>query len=158
MISKNDITKIAKKILRRQRGLRDHQIIHPQRDWFIGLFFSLVVLIGVGAWSCITYFEITNRAIEVSAEEMAGQTIYRSEIVEAALSQFRERAENYQQLLENRVATPVITETLEPVELEEESTIVADEENIEPATEAEVEEEPEVESSLDTSITPELSF
>ena len=37
MISKRDITKFAKRIIRNQRGLRDHQMIHPRREWAVGL-------------------------------------------------------------------------------------------------------------------------
>ena len=103
MITKNDITRIAKHILKRQRGLRDHQIIHPVREWFIGLVCSLLILVGGAVWSAFTYFEVSGRTVETTSTDVVTANVYRGDIVNAALAKFRERTDNFNQLLENRV-------------------------------------------------------
>lgn len=102
MISKKDIAKIAKQILKRQRGLRDHQIIHPAREWFVGLGLSLLILIGGATWSAFTYIEVSKRTVETTETEVVTANVYRADIVNAALSKFRERTDNFNQLLQNR--------------------------------------------------------
>lgn len=108
---KNNITKIAKHILKRQRGLRDHQIIHPAREWFIGLCTSLLILVGGAVWSTFTYLEVSERTVESASTEAVAGNVYRGDIVAAALEKFRERTDNFDQLLENRVQiVPVVVE------------------------------------------------
>lgn len=129
MISKKDITKAAKKILRRQKGLRDHQIIHPQREWIIGLLLMCFIVGGIAVWSSTTYLSITDQSVTTNNSETGSQTVYRTEVVDAALTMFRERAENYEKLLENRIVTPVVTAP--PVqEVDEEEGVGIDEEDV----------------------------
>lgn len=110
MIHKPDIHAIAKKIIRHQRGVREHHIIHPGRDWFIGLGLSLVIVAAVGYWAVTMYVEISNRSVEVSSVPATDIVVYRSELVQAALTRFGERATTYRELLQNRIddiPTPV---------------------------------------------------
>lgn len=159
MISKKDITRIIKKIARKKRGLRDHQIIHPQREWFLGLFFTLLIVAGMATWSCLTYFNVTNRSIETDAEVLTNQTVYRTEIVDAALAEFRQRAENYDQLLENRIEIPIQNEIAESTEVEVEE--VSDQGSLDEEVEAEAEEQPENvpgDADTDSEATPSLAL
>ncbi len=157
MISKKDITKLAKKIMRRQRGLRDHQIIHPQREWVVGLVLAILVVAGIAVWSSTTYLAITDRSVDTTIGDANTQTVYRTEVIDAALTQFRERAENYEQLLENRVTVPVVIESLEPeVDIDEEELETdVPEEEIDSPDEDEPDEGEEID---DDSITPDLSL
>lgn len=133
MITKNEIAKIAKQILKRQRGLRDHQIIHPTREWFVGLAFSLLILIGGAMWSIFTYLEVSGRTVETTSTEVVTANVYRGDIVNAALVKFRERTDNFNQLLENRIEFTLPAEPGES-EPETEPDLGENESNIETAS------------------------
>jgi len=133
MISKNDITKLARRIIRRQKGLHDHQMIHPKREWLVGLFFGLVLLVSGGAWSIITYDEVKNLNIESVNITEIEQTIYRGDMVEAALKEFRDRKESYQLFLDE---TDVVIEVSAVEEELAEGEGEEAEENIEAETPA----------------------
>ncbi len=148
MISKRDISKIAKKILKRQKGVRDHQIIHPQREWTLGLLGGLILLIAGGAWSVVTYQEVTERDVENTQTEEIKQTIYRDDIVNTALRDLEERHQRYLNMIEEyQVDEPVYFE--EEIEDSEEVEIV--EEEVEPPDEElDIEEPPEPVTPEDT--------
>ena len=126
MISKRDIAKIAKHVLKRHRGVRDHQIIHPMREWTVGLFGGMILLILGATWSVLTYREVSNRGVENAGTVEVEQTIYRDDLVNAALEKLRERQADYQALLDNRDSYQPSTE-----EMEEEVELVDDEEGVE---------------------------
>jgi len=140
MINKKEILKIAKGILRKQKGIRDHQIIHPAREWWIGVLLSLVVFSGIATWSIATYSEYSNTSVVASTQATETGVVYRESLIEAALEQFSERQDNYEQLLLNRVRNiPVVVE--EVIEFEIESATTTDDVVIEGDTELPVEEE-----------------
>jgi hypothetical protein len=130
MFSKDDITKIARKILKRQRGLRDHQMIHPVREWTIGLIVAVLFLIIGGGWSFVTYQELSSRDVQnVEAVEIK-QSGYRPETINSALQLFRERIEQYQVLTTSPLSPltdeqPIVEEiqTIDVVELEPENDV-----------------------------------
>ncbi len=126
MIHKNAFSKITGKILRRQAGLHDYQIMHPTRDWLIGLCFAVTVFLVGAALSAQLYFSNINTTLVMddSAEEVV---VYRESIVEAALKELEERDAVYQQLQvsSGRVSVPVpasspAVATTSPVQVGEE--------------------------------------
>ena len=91
--------------------MRDHQIIHPQRDWTLGLLGGLILLIAGGAWSVVTYQEVTERDVENTQTEEIKQTIYRDDIVNTALRDLEERHQRYLNMIEEyQVDEPVYFE------------------------------------------------
>jgi len=103
MIHKADINRLAKKVLRYRKGVRDHQIIHPVRDWFIGVGACLCLIIAVGYWSVTTYFSVSTRSVEVVSSPTTEVAVYRADLVQAALAKFGERSATYEELLTNRI-------------------------------------------------------
>ena len=120
MIHKKDILKIAKKVLRKQKGLRDHQLIHPAREWLIGILLGLGCFTVIAWGSVATYITYSNVTVTGTTDVEAEKVVYRAELVDAALKVFGEREKNYTELLENRVSVlPVETipvESLSSVE------------------------------------------
>ena len=111
MINKKDITEIAKKMMRKHQGLRDPQIIHPRRDWIIGVFLSLVAFAGIAWWSGVSYLNYSNISVIESVELADTSVVYKEGQVNAALELFKEQTDNYNQLLQNRVRyVPTIVE------------------------------------------------
>ena len=131
MISKRDIAKIAKRVLKRQSGVRDHQIIHPRREWAVGLLGGLILLIVGATWSFFTYRDVSGREVENTDTVEVEQTIYRDELVNAALEKLRERQASYQALLDER------NSYRPPIEVVEEQPEAVIEEEVETVTEEE---------------------
>ena len=49
MIEKKDILKMVRQVTKRAAGKPDKRLIHPRREWFIGIsMFMLIVLVGAG--------------------------------------------------------------------------------------------------------------
>lgn len=88
---------MANKILHRQAGLRDYQIMHPTRDWHIGLAVAVSIFLVGAATSAQLYFSNINTSLEaqVTPEEVI---VYRETVVEAALERLVEREETFRQL------------------------------------------------------------
>jgi len=97
MIEKKLVKKIVDNILHKEDRGFDRSIMHPKREWFIGLFVGLIMLIIGGWWNVSTYMQY--REVSVGSDEvMAGVVVYRESLVKAALSDFSERTEKYESL------------------------------------------------------------
>jgi len=49
MANKNDILKMARHVFRRGQSIPDRRLMHPKREWAIGLIVALAVMV-VGFW------------------------------------------------------------------------------------------------------------
>lgn len=110
MIDKKYLTAAAKKMMRRHRGLRDPQIIHPRRDWITGVFIAFGCFIGVAWWSSATYLHYSSMTISDSVELTDTTSVYKEAQVKSALQLFAERTETYQQLLSTLQETSLVPE------------------------------------------------
>jgi hypothetical protein len=89
-INKDQIIEMTKKILRHQEGLEDRTIMHPVREWFVGLAIGIVVFIAVALMSGYAYWQ--NKQENVTFEtEVAETTIYSESQVKEALRLYRTR-------------------------------------------------------------------
>jgi hypothetical protein len=98
MIENNPIKKMVSSILRnRKKALFDRNIMHPEREWFLGVFLGLVILcIGI-AWSVSTYMQFKNVSLtSLSTEEE--NVVYRQSLVDTALADFEVRKKSYEDL------------------------------------------------------------
>lgn len=91
MIGKPDIKKIIRSALRRSRGLRDHHLMHPIREWFGGLAAAALLLLMGAGWSVYQYVEYNAIKPSTSAESDAPTTIYQKPAVESALKELEAR-------------------------------------------------------------------
>ena len=51
MIETKDIKKMVAHIMRRDKGIADPQLMHPTREWFIGLGMATLIVL-LGSWFC----------------------------------------------------------------------------------------------------------
>ncbi len=65
MIETKDITKMVAHIIRRDKGIADPQIMHPTREWFIGLAVAVLIVI-LGSWFCWYIYSEYSRTINTS--------------------------------------------------------------------------------------------
>ncbi len=137
MINKKEITEVAKSMLRRHRGLADPQIIHPQREWFIGIGASVLLFSLIVWWSASSYIKHSEASIESSTETVSTETVYREGQVNSALELFDAKSKRYEELVGDESFQPTIVEPV--VEVEESVEAVVAEESL-PTDEAVVEE------------------
>ncbi len=97
MITTNDIIKMARRVAQRGDGIPDRKLMHPYREWYIGLgLFFLVVAIGA-AYNAFTfrhYSTIENRVRGSGAEIVR----YRNEIADRVLEAYRARIAEFSNL------------------------------------------------------------
>ena len=100
---------LFKAILRRSRGLPDHHLAHPEREWLLGLLTATLVLLGGTAWAAQLYFSHANTKPVSTELNNTGQQIYRDGDVARSLETLSERkAKNdlLRQELERAPRTP----------------------------------------------------
>lgn len=75
----------------------DRSIMHPERDWFIGVGFFLL-LVGVGAvWNMVNYQRFTKVSL-LEGDGSVVPSVYMGGVVEAALLEVEARQEKYEAL------------------------------------------------------------
>ncbi len=108
MLSKFDLKKVAKKLLRKRPMSESLEIMHPKRDWSIGVLVALLMVLSITVWAGSTYLETRTAA---SADEIAAEVesvVYRETNVTEALRIRAERRTAVNYFLEN--AAPIVTE------------------------------------------------
>lgn len=55
MISKTDIIKMTRTVFKRSQGYRKHEVMHPSREWFIGIGLLIVVVVVGGVINALEY-------------------------------------------------------------------------------------------------------
>ena len=90
---------MARHILKHSQGLQDHKIMHPERDWLIGLGLALVIFTGSAIGSVYTYWK--NKNIEVTPDESTVKetVVYREAVVKDALASFEKRNKEREALI-----------------------------------------------------------
>ena len=150
MKTKADFKKIARKIWHRHQGktMRSPSIMHPEREWLIGLSFALVGVVAIALWSAFTYIE-NRQAIESGLVVEAPDTaVYAESIVTEALTIVGERAQVVTAF--SQTSVPVVEEVLEEIETAATSTATSSDVEIEEPSEEEVTEPSEGEEGSDT--------
>lgn len=109
------VKKIIHSVVRQKNGLRDHLIMHPLREWFLGLGFALVML-GLGiAFVVSLYLQYNDVAPQAAVVADATQVIYRKSQVLDALEIIDDRRKTYDEIHARlRPTTPAVE--LPPVE------------------------------------------
>lgn len=95
---------------RRAQGAAEKRVIHPYREWGIGLCVMTVCFLGGVAYSAYTYIQFNT--IEDQLDTPAPKVIrYQESTVDRTLEFFSARRTAYQAVLTQEVATPVSTTT-----------------------------------------------
>jgi hypothetical protein len=110
MSRKYDIIAAARAIVRTNTGYRAPILIHPQRDWWLGIgLFTLVVLIGGGILArTYTLNDSLDTLVGAEADTVPR---YQAEVVGDVLEIYRVRASGYQSFVDNQPELPLIATT-----------------------------------------------
>lgn len=122
---KEYIALLTKRFFKKQQVVRDPQIMHPDREWAIGLLVAALIFAGSGYWSIQTYLSNRSATAHGVVDDKA-ETVYRASIVKEALETVRNRERELQNLTQSVVIaepTPeVASTTLEEVSDIQEAT------------------------------------
>ena len=98
MKSNKYIANIAKRIRRKQQGIREQNIIHPVRDWWAGITLAVLLFLGSAWWSAQSYVTYSEASVASTIAADDEVVVYRESLVEAALEQFSDRTATFRSL------------------------------------------------------------
>jgi hypothetical protein len=140
MMNKKEIKRFAKNIIRSQKGVQNRQLMHPRREWMIGIFIAVCIFAASITWSSIQYFEYQNSEQQTVVESNAPVAVYRETLVQEALAAFEQKSIRLNILLGGRASLLPDEEVLitEPDTEVSDSPEVTEEQNEGTATTTEV--------------------
>lgn len=100
MIEKKLIKKMVEHIFHpHKKEFVDNNLMHPEREWSIGLLIGMVLVLMGGWWSVYSYMQYNEVSIENVDSVAPDSFVYRASVVEEVLKNFSERKKNYDSLL-----------------------------------------------------------
>ena len=106
---KSYITQLKQRFLKKKPALRDPQLMHPDREWAIGLFVAVLIFSVCGLWSIHSYLK-NRAATALPIEDSSGKTVYRESVVKEALQKMDERKQTFERLTDTANILPVVIE------------------------------------------------
>lgn len=108
MISKSDIIRIVKHVGKKSRGIPDRRIMHPGRDWVIGLLMAAATFIGLALYATSVFLtSTTNVDSEIVIESSVVK--YEQERTMAVLEKYRKTKETFNFMRNDIRNAPVIS-------------------------------------------------
>lgn len=104
MIHKKQLTQFAKNILRSQKGLQNHQLMHPGREWAVGLLVAIGFFTGSAIWSALAYVDYSSGNIVIGDDSETQPIVYREALVNSALEIFEKKAFQMETLVTDSAA------------------------------------------------------
>ena len=89
---------MARHITRHAKGLKDPRIMHPEREWVLGLAVALGIFAVTAAGSAFSYMK-NKHPVAANPEEASEAPVYRESIVKDALRQLDVRDRERETLL-----------------------------------------------------------
>jgi predicted house-cleaning noncanonical NTP pyrophosphatase (MazG superfamily) len=90
MKNKIPFTKIVSKLRKHSVSLRDQQLMHPEREWVIGLVGATLLFLLVTSVSVYAYFKNQSVDIKIPIDETT-KTVYRESVVDEVLTILEKR-------------------------------------------------------------------
>lgn len=117
-MNRQQFTQMAKRILQKQNGLQSPQIMHPAREWGVGLFVGGLLFIVSAGWSAQMYLQYRAVSVDESGSPDDRAVVYRASLVDEALTRLQKRDTVHESL----IPTATTTAAKETVSPEEEQT------------------------------------
>lgn len=105
MIETKDITKMVAHIVRRDKGIPDTNIMHPMREWVVGLAVVFLLVAGGVVFNIIMYQSYSEA---LSAPVTVTETVvpYKAAVVAQAITHYQTERTRYKSLLGTVSALP----------------------------------------------------
>lgn len=120
MITKHDIIKMAKHVVRRGKGRPDGRIMHPERDWFFGFLAAAVLFLGGVAYAGFVFYsawQYNPDAVEVDVAAV----VYEKDLIREVTERYKAREQAFRALRREPAAVGTTTPTIAPDDIEPES-------------------------------------
>jgi hypothetical protein len=135
MIHKKQFIQMAKKLAGSRSGVRNPRLMHPSREWWLGLITAVFIFTSISVWSAQTYAEYNNDALVKNIVEQVQPEIYRKSLVESVLEDFEGQAQEHSRLSLG-VNTVLVPQDISPSSSVEEiassTDLGVEDENIQP--------------------------
>lgn len=110
MIDKNSILKMTKQVLRRGQGYPDRRMMHPRREWAIGLILFTILVLSGAFISSQEYLKYSN--LDTLRPQTQTHIVAYNELgVSNALETFRDRKRIYGVLTNKEVVIELVPDT-----------------------------------------------
>lgn len=125
MITKQDIVEMARRVTRRGENMPDRRLMHPHRDWLIGLVVA-IILAGMGiAYNAHLFRHYGSLETKTVGSEPAFAE-YKQGTVERVLEMYGARRASFDAFRASLPAAPAATEEPAAVETDASDPIVAE--------------------------------
>ncbi len=95
MIDKKFVKKIVSDVFKKNSSLKDHYLMHPEREWFLGFGTALVILLTGVYWSLHIYQIYNSTDVDEKNSPNSNQMVYREKEVAMVLEELAARKEKY---------------------------------------------------------------
>lgn len=112
MMKSSDFKQIAKKLIKQQQGLHDVQIMHPAREWHLGIMLALLIVGSSVIYSTSTYYKNKRADMADITIVESDPVVYRENMVAEALANLQKR-DSIRESLINEMPVPVEVADLE---------------------------------------------
>lgn len=121
MMNKKQFTKIAKDLLKPDKVMQGPAIMHPMREWLVGMLLALIIFAAGSAWSTYVYIKHEDPSSDNFNVNDEKVLVYREAMVSSAIERFSQRNESHVIFL-NSVKEIVIEDV--PENLPEEEPLI----------------------------------
>ncbi|MCA9363661.1 hypothetical protein KC727_00350 [Candidatus Kaiserbacteria bacterium] len=110
MSFKKDILKIVKHVIRKSDGYPDRRLMHPAREWSVGVGVAIVAFVAVAAFSTKTFLQYSRNT---DPDIFVDQTIeqYKQKRAQSILEEYNERSDQFDALRSARQTSALLSET-----------------------------------------------
>jgi len=107
MITKKEILNLVSHIIRRNKGVPDRRLMHPEREWFVGL--GVALLIGLGGSLYAGSFFFSQEQVIKETFTVSSDTIrYKKDVVDEVFGTYRARSLEFDALREQDGILPEV--------------------------------------------------
>lgn len=111
MIDPRDILKAAKAAVRADQGYKERHLIHPKREWLMGLLVFTAMLLVASVWAAWLYNSYKDVRVEVSTNTESVPTL-QTAMMGDVLEYYRQREARFDQMYNStplQVSVPTTT-------------------------------------------------
>jgi hypothetical protein len=99
MINRKEFTKMAKRIVQSNSGIKNPRLMHPLREWWIGLLVATLLFSAISVWSTQIYAGYQSIANAEGSFDEVAPVVYRESLVDTVLAEFSHRDERHNSYL-----------------------------------------------------------
>ena len=119
-ISKTEILKVVSHLKKRVRGIPDHRIMHPVRDWTIGLAVTTIIFICSTLYAGYAFL-VRSKAVDDEIRIESTVIVYKRDAAQEVMEEFSDRVSNFEALRSDRSNVVKLPALILPETTEEET-------------------------------------